>query len=295
MPLHERSPMTPADLKGRMQAFPKPPFGAHYRRQDAALYALSVGAGDDPLDQDALPYLLHEDIAPLPSFATVISTYSPWLFDPANGIDSKAIILTEMTLRLHEALPLERDLLFHERVDHMWDRGPDRGAPFVIEGDIVDKATDRLIASIDRHVLARKDGGFGGEAPPPKNDFAAPDRPADFVHLHATRPDAALLFRLHGDLHPFHHDLAFVRAQGLERPVLHGMCTFGIASVAVLKGPCRWQAGRIREISAQFKTMAFPGDTVRTESWVDGDAVTFRSTVVERDTVVLVGRVRTSN
>jgi acyl dehydratase len=103
----------------------------------------------------------------------------------------------------------------------------------------------------------------------------------------ATIPQAALLYRLNGDYNPLHADPEVARAAGYDRPILHGLCTFGVASHAILRSCCGYDPDRIRSTSVRFTAPVFPGETIRTEMWNNDGGLSFRSRVLERDTMVL--------
>ena len=102
-----------------------------------------------------------------------------------------------------------------------------------------------------------------------------------------TRPEIALIYRLSGDYNPLHSDPAIARAAGYPRPILHGLATFGISGHAVLKDYCGYDPARMVSIAGRFSAPVFPGETIRTEMWRDGDVVSFRARVAERDVVAI--------
>jgi acyl dehydratase len=115
-----------------------------------------------------------------------------------------------------------------------------------------------------------------------------PERAPDAVCELKTRPEAALIYRLSGDYNPVHVDPAVAQAAGFPRPILHGLCSFGVSGVALLKTLCRWDPTRLQEIGCRFSSPVYPGETLRVEMWaLGGDRHAFRTRVVERDTVVL--------
>jgi acyl dehydratase len=114
-----------------------------------------------------------------------------------------------------------------------------------------------------------------------------PERAPDLVCELATRPEAALIYRLSADLNPLHADPAVAKAAGFPKPILHGLATFGVASHAVLKMVCGYDPARLASIAGRFSAPVYPGETIRTELWRDGDVVSFRAKVVERDVVAI--------
>jgi acyl dehydratase len=135
--------------------------------------------------------------------------------------------------------------------------------------------------------FARGDGGFGGPKEGAPEPHAVPDRAPDLVHEAATRPDQAFLYALSGDRNPLHRDPNVARMAGFPRPILHGLCTYGIACRSVLSAVCDYDPARITGFDVRFSAPVFPGETIVTEMWVDGAIVSFRSKVKERDVVCL--------
>src|SRR5690606_33761342 len=167
------------------------------------------------------------------------------------------------------------------------------GAIVVCERTIHDRDSGEHLCTNIMTMLARGDGGFGGPprttAPPP----AIPERAPDFIHDTCTAPNMALLYRLNADWNPLHADPAVARAAGFEKPILHGLATWGVACVAVLKTVCDLQPERIASFSGRFTAPVYPGETFRTAMWREGDEVRFTVRALERDVLAINnGRVR---
>ena len=135
--------------------------------------------------------------------------------------------------------------------------------------------------------FCRGDGGFGGPTGPSPKPHVLPERPPDTSCDLATLPQAALLYRLNGDYNPLHADPEVAKAAGFDRPILHGLCTFGIVTHAILRTCCDYDSHAVRTMDARFSSPVFPGETIRTEIWREANEVSFRVRVVERDVVVL--------
>ena len=135
--------------------------------------------------------------------------------------------------------------------------------------------------------FARADGGFGGSSEGEAEPHKVPDRPADLSLDFPTRPDQALLYRLSGDRNPLHADPAFAKMVGFDRPILHGLCTFGITCRAVMQGYAEFDPARVKSHQARFSAPVFPGETVSVDLWRDGDVVSFEARVRAREAVVI--------
>ena len=128
---------------------------------------------------------------------------------------------------------------------------------------------------------------FGGKSGPQPQPHPIPEREPDSVCDLPTLPNSALVYRLSGDPNPLHADPKVAAAAGFKAPILHGLCSLGTAGHAILRTYCDYDAKRFKSLKLRFASPVYPGETIRTEMWKDGDVVSFRSSVVERDTVVL--------
>jgi acyl dehydratase len=106
-----------------------------------------------------------------------------------------------------------------------------------------------------------------------------------------TAPNQAIIYRLSGDENPLHIDPERAKVAGFPRPILHGLGTYGVAAHALVRTIAIYDASRFKGMEARFVKPVFPGDTIRTEMWVEkrGDTldVSFRCRVPERNEIVL--------
>jgi acyl dehydratase len=151
------------------------------------------------------------------------------------------------------------------------------------------QGSGELVCSLTSTSFARANGGFGGPSGPTREPHALPSRKPDMICDLPTLPQAALIYRLSGDYNPLHAEPAFAKRAGFKAPILHGRCTFGIAGHAVLKTCCAYDPARLIAMEGRFSAPVFPGETVRTEMWQDGNVISFRALIVDRDAVVLTG------
>jgi len=257
-----------------------------YTERETILYALSVGMGRDPVDRRELPYVSEhgESLCTMPTLATVLV---PEMFPVGLGWDYSQILHSEQRLRLFRPLPPAADLLINKRVLDVFDRGPKLGALVLLEAEGRLAKDDTALFSMGCTIVALGDGGFGGPRgkgiPPHRTPRRDPDLSCDIE----TRADQALLYRLTGDRNPLHADPAAAAALGFERPILHGLCTFGIACKAILQTICDYDYTLIEEFDARFSSPVVPGDTITTDMWQEGNVVSFSCSVKERDAEVL--------
>jgi acyl dehydratase len=203
------------------------------------------------------------------------------------GWDYTRVLHAEQRLQLHRALPAAGELLINKRVVDVFDRGPKYGAMILFEAEGRLAEDDTALFSLGSTVIALGDGGFGGRPGKGPAPHRVPRRPADMRCDIATRPDQALIFRLNGDRNPLHADPLTAAAAGFSRPILHGLCTYGIACRAVLQTICDYDPTLISGFDARFSAPVIPGDTITTEMWQDGNVVSFQCTAAETGTVVL--------
>ena len=262
----------------------RPPIVTQHRidAREVILYALGVGA-------DELPFVYEEGLKALPTMA-VILTYPGFFWrDPALGVTWEKILHGETSAVLHAPLPVDGELIGTSRFDAVVDKGADKGAVVYQTREIV-TAGGVHVATARNTSFLRGDGGCGSAgAGDPPSPHPVPDRAADIVVSLATRPDQALLYRLaSGDLNPLHVDPAVAMAAGFEAPILHGLATYGVAGRALLKALANNEPARIRRIDARFSSPVYPGETIETAIWREGDGTAaFRCRVIERDRVVL--------
>lgn len=258
-----------------------------YTDKDTILYALGVGLGHDPLDRDQLAFVYENNLQALPTFAAVLGYPGFWARELNTGIDWVKLVNGEQGVTLHVPLAPTGTVIGRTRILEAIDKGPGKGALVYTERTVTDKESGALIATVTQTSFCRGDGGFGGpprEAPPP---HPIPERAPDFVCDLATRPEQALIYRLSADRNPLHADPEFAKGAGFPRPILHGLATFGVAGHALLRTMCEYDPVRLTAVNARFSGPVFPGETLRTEMWRDGDVVSFRTRIVERDVIAI--------
>ncbi|MDB5840630.1 MAG: 3-alpha,7-alpha, 12-alpha-trihydroxy-5-beta-cholest-24-enoyl-CoA hydratase [Herminiimonas sp.] len=256
-----------------------------YTERDTMLYALGVGLGRDPLDEKELAFVYENGLKVLPTQAAVIAWNYNFIL--GSGLDEVMVLHGEQEIVLHQPLPVAASTVVTLRVTDVHDKGAGRGAIVKTETEVREKHSGRLLCTTRSTSICRGDGGFGGDPGPKVVPHPIPAHAPEFsCDLH-TRPDQPLLYRLSGDDNPLHADPAVAREAGYERPILHGLCTFGIAGHALLKTICDYDSSALKELKVRFTAPTFPGDTIRTEMWRDGNIISFRCRAVERDVVVI--------
>ena len=262
-----------------------------YTERDTMLYALGVGMGNDPLDVGQLGFVFEKNLQVVPSMVAVLGTPGFWWRDPRTGADWVKLVHGEQRIELFGPLPPAGTLVARNRVVSVTDKGPGKGAIAVIERNIFAPDTAQPLARATQVTFLRGDGGFSersGVSDPgldalPAIPEGAPDIEVDLSALQ----QAALIYRLSGDYNPLHADPDVARAAGFARPILHGLCTFGMAAHAVLKASCAYEAARIKSMAVRFTSPVYPGETIRFQIWTRAQRLHLRARIDARDAVVL--------
>lgn len=258
-----------------------------YSARDTMLYALSVGAGSRAGDERELDLVYEERLRALPTLATVLAHPGQWIAAPAIGANVARLVHGEQRLELLRALPAEGEVVVDHEVRAVVDKGAGRGAIVHFEKRIAESATGRPLAVTSQALYLRDDGGCGSHGEPPAPLPEASSGAPGFADEIRTMPTAALLYRLNGDRNPLHVDPERARRAGFDRPILHGLCTYGIAAYLLVRSLCGYEPARLVSLAARFTSPVFPGETVRIEGHRDGEWVSFRALVPERDQFVL--------
>ena len=276
-------PLNPAQLL----ALDIPDVEHTYAAKDCILYALGLGLGQDPMDENELAFVYEKSLKVLPTFP-VVQGYSAYTFRrPELGITWTHVVHGEHAVRVHAPIAREGTVIGRTRILDVIDKGEGRGALIYSERRIIDKPSGALIATINQTTFCRADGGFGGDKRETPAPHAIPERAPDMVCDLTTRPEMALIYRLSGDINPLHAEPAFAHAGGYPRPILHGLATFGVAGHALLKSLCGYDPARLTAMAGRFSAPVFPGETIRTAIWCDGGVASFRARVVERDVIAI--------
>jgi len=242
---------------------------------DVMLYALAVGAGQaDPAGElefttdnsEGLPLRV------LPSFANMLGFGAG--IGQVGEIDLSAVLHGEQSFELHKPLPTTGTARTVGTVTGIYDKG--KAAVVVAESTSTDADTGELLATCRNATFIRGAGGFGGDRGP-SPQWTAPEREPDVCRSVQIPRDQALLYRLTGDTNPLHTDPEFAKKAGFDRPILHGMCTYGYTARILLHEACGSMVERFTAMSGRFASPVYPGDTVTVEGWADGPVVYFRT------------------
>ncbi|WP_328693498.1 MaoC/PaaZ C-terminal domain-containing protein [Streptomyces phaeochromogenes] len=275
----------PIDVAQALAAEPRSA-GIAWGHKDVQLYHLGLGAGANPdkdspaTDPDELRYTLESRLHVLPSFATVAGAGSPGVINslsmPGIDVNLAHVLHGGQTVTLHRPIPVEGRATATGRIAAVYDKG--KAAILVMRTEVADD--EGPLWTNDAQIFVRGEGGFGGDRGPstrPEPPTGDPDRTVE----RAIREDQALLYRLSGDWNPLHADPEFAKLAGFDRPILHGLCTYGMTLKAVVDTALGGDAGRVRSYATRFAGVVYPGETLRIRMW-QGDG-TVRVTVGAAD------------
>jgi acyl dehydratase len=203
-------------------------------------------------------------------------------------VDWKSVLHGEQGLTIHRPLPASGTLVGRTQIEEIVDKGAGKGALIYSRRELREQQTGELVCSLWSTSFCRADGGFGGPSGPTRAPHPMPSRAPDLTVDVPTLPQAALIYRLSGDYNPLHADPAVAASAGFKAPILHGLCTYGIAARAILQTVCDYDPARLRSMAVRFSAPVYPGETIRTEIWREAAGrASFRSRVAERDVAVL--------
>ncbi len=255
--------------------------------RDCMLYALGIGVGDRPEDPRDLQFTYEKGLKFFPSLVNVIAHPGGWIQAPELGVDWVKLLHGEQSFTMHAVLEPGKSYVGSYQVLDVLDKGPGKGALLFLRKELREKGHSAVVSTVTSTYFLRGDGGCGGtttEAPAP---HPIPERAPDATCTLPTLAQAALIYRLSGDYNPIHADPVLARKAGFERPILHGLCSLGVATRAVLMSCCNDEPERLKSLQLRFSSPVYPGETLVTDLWRDGHSVSFRSRVVERNVVVL--------
>lgn len=262
-----------------------------YSVEDTMLYALAIGIGHDPMDERALRYVTEYELRAMPTLAVILGYPGFWMAEPQSGINPALILHGEQGLTMHRPLPISGTVFSRHNITHVIDKGPDKGALVIYDKQLFDKSNGELLATINHTTFCRGEGGFsvkdGISDPAPLPPKPMPTTAPDFICDLPTLPQQALLYRLLADRNPLHALPNAARDGGFQRPILHGLATYGVVAHALLKALCDYDAQKFKRLFVRFTAPVYPGETIRTEIWPDENPIRFRARVLERDIVVI--------
>jgi acyl dehydratase len=267
------------------------PIEFSWTSSDVQLYHLGLGAGSDPMDGRELRYLVDDTPQVLPTFGNVAASFHmtepPKVQFPGIDIELGRVLHASEAVTVPAPLPPSGSARSVQRFTEIWDKG--KAAVIVSETTVTDLDGNPLWTTT-RSIFARGEGGFGGERGPSTN-VAPPERTPDIEVALPILPQQALLYRLCGDRNPLHSDPEFAAAAGFPRPILHGLCTYGIACKAIVDNVLDGDVSRVHSYGARFAGVVFPGETLRANIWKEDGILLATITAPSRDDATVLSGV----
>ncbi|WP_313673779.1 MaoC/PaaZ C-terminal domain-containing protein [Mycolicibacterium sp.] len=255
---------------------------------DVQLYHLALGAGADPIDPRELRYLTDNVPQVLPTFSSVAASFHmtelPRVSFPGIDIELSRVLHASEAVVVPAPLPPSGSARAVTRITDIWDKA--KAAVILTETTVTDPG-GTVLWTIKRSIFARGEGGFGGERGP-STVVATPDREPDIQTDISVLPQQALLYRMCGDRNPLHSDPEFASAAGFPRPILHGLCTYGMTCKALVDAVLDGDASRVGGYGARFAGVVFPGETIRVSAWQADGRYVGVVTVPGRDGAVVL-------
>ena len=254
-----------------------------WNAKDAIIYALGVGMAADPMDENELAFVYEKDLKPVPTMAGVVA----WGAGAGpTGVNYLLVVDGERKIVFHKPMTVQGSVTAKSRILGAWDKGAGKGAVIVSETTLSNEAGEPVL-TITGSTFARGDGGFGGPSEGQPEAHAVPQRAPDMSVDIPTSPDQALIYRLSGDRNPLHCDPAVAKAAGFPRPILHGMCTYGVTCRAVLQTYAGYDPSKFKSHQARFSSPVFPGETITVDLWKDGEVISFEARIKDRGVTVI--------
>lgn len=267
------------------------PTASSWRSKDALIYALGVGAGVDDL-AFTTENSMNVTQRALPTMVVTLADVSG-VFGTIGSFNPAMLVHGEQRITLHRELPVEGSVQTVAEITGIYDKG--KGAVIEITARSADAATGEPMFDTVMSAFIRGEGGWGGDRGPSGPQNVAPERDADEVVTLHTTADQALLYRLSGDRNPLHSDPGFAAMAGFDRPILHGLCTYGFSGRALLGALCDGDPARFSHMEGRFSSPVFPGEALTVRIWRTGDGeAVFRTEGGDGRTVIDSGLVRHS-
>ena len=257
------------------------PVSRAWSSKDALLYAVGIGADTEEL-QFTTENTANTPQRVFPTFAVIIGGGGVPM-GKVGSFNPALMVHGEQGIELHGEIPPDGEIESTGRIAGIWDKG--NAAVLEFESESVDKATGKPLLKTRSMLFCRGEGGWGGERGP-AGKIPFPDAEPTHRVTYATRPDQALTYRLSGDRNPLHTDPAFAARGGFDKPILHGLCTYGFTGRALLHSLCDGDPARFRSMNGRFSRPVIPGDELTVSMWANGGKALFRTTNQRGDVVI---------
>jgi acyl dehydratase len=256
-----------------------------WSKDQIILYHLGVGAGDPPTHPGELEYTYEKNLKVLPSYGVIPVFGALGHLGSTPGLEFNFAMLLhgEQDLEIHQPIPTEAKVTSKGRVKEIWDKG--KGALVVLEVETRDEAGAPLFTN-RFSLFLRGEGGFGGESGPKAGNLPPQRDPDGVIHV-KTLPQQALIYRLSGDKNPLHADPEFAKMGGFDKPIIHGLCSYGVVCKAIVDEVLGGDTTRVARWQARFAGVGYPGETYRISHWRDGDVIFVQADSKDRNAPII--------
>jgi len=259
---------------------PLSPIEQTYVQRDAILYNIGIGATELKYTYE----MVQGGLKLLPTFAVVPPLSLLMASVQMMGANPMTLLHGEQTITLKKPdLPTDATVISEGKVTDVYDKG--KGALYLLKTTTKTKEGEELFDNTFS-IFCRGEGGFGGDKGPEVTNVP-PDRDPDMVHVEATLPIQNLIYRLSGDINPLHIDPNFAKMGGFDKPILHGLCSYGFVCRAVIDEVLGGDHTKVKEYFARFRGVVFPGDTLTTKIWKVEDGKVIVEAKTQDDRVVI--------
>ena len=249
--------------------------------KDALLYAVGIGAGTDEL-AFTTENTNGVDQQVFPTFPVVLGWGKGSAMGNIGSFNPAMLVHGQQAVTLHRALPVAGTATLQSEIVAMYDKG--KAAVVVTESHAT--LDGEPLFDTRSSAFIRGEGGWGGDRGPSGPQNVPPERDPDHSVTYRTSPDQALVYRLSGDRNPLHSDPAFAAMGGFDRPILHGLCTYGFNGRALLHTLCGSDPARFGHIEGRFASPVLPGEALTVDMWVTGDGEAVFTTRVDDRAVI---------
>ena len=263
-----------------------------YTEKDTILYALSLSCGMETSHSGDLSFVYEKGLQAIPTLVNNLCHPGFWIADARTGIDFSRAVHAHHQVSFHCVVPTAGTVRAQTKILDVIDRGVDKGAMLVFGRELYDENTGTLIATIRHSTLCRTDGGFSNN--PDAVRVAAksasvhePERAPDHFVDYVATPQAALIYRLGADPNPLHVDPAVASAAGFDRPIMHGLCTFGMVARGAIESLCGGVASKLGSVELRFLAPMFPGERLRIAWTVSSGSARYQARIPDRNSVLI--------
>jgi acyl dehydratase len=265
------------------------PHEASWTSKDALLYAVGIGAGTDEL-AFTTENTSGVDQQVFPTFPVVVGWGMGSAMRTIGTFNPAMLVHGQQAVTLHRPIPVQGTASITSTLVAMYDKGT--AAVVVTESNATLEGEPLFTTTSSAFI--RGEGGWGGDRGPSGPRNVPPERTADHEVTYQTSPDQALIYRLSGDRNPLHSDPAFAAMGGFDRPILHGLCSYGFTGRALLHSLCGSDPARFHHVEARFASPVLPGEALTVRMWSTGDGEAVFTTSVGDRVVIDQGLLRHS-